>query len=114
MNWEIIKEKCPKLFRNGIVFACGPGWSDLLLDLCIKIEAILDRNPDNEMFSVQVKEKYGTLRFYMSIETDEISDLIEEAEALSSQTCERCGSPGELRGSKWMEVRCNQCYQERK
>jgi hypothetical protein len=70
-------------------------------------------NETIEIFAVQVKEKYGTLRFYMSCETDEITDLISDAEALSSQTCESCGEPAKMRGKFWLEVKCDKCYEER-
>ncbi len=62
------------------------------------------------MYAVQVKEKYGTLRFYMCCETLEITNLIEEAEALFLQTCENCGSPGKIRGNKWILVKCDDCF----
>jgi hypothetical protein len=67
-----------------------------------------------EMFAVQVKEKYGTLRFYMSASTDEINDLISDAEALSSQTCYVCGDNGKMRGETWYEVKCDKCYGDNK
>lgn len=46
------------------------------------------------IYVMQIKEKFGTLRFYLSEETDEMSKLIEEAEAKSAETCEVCGAPG--------------------
>lgn len=48
----------------------------------------------------QVKEKFGTLRFYMDYATDEMYKLIEEAEAKSAITCELCGAFGEPRTGK--------------
>lgn len=112
-RWDEIKNRCPKLYRNGIAFECGEGWADLILNLSIEIERILNEKPvNNEMFAIQVKEKYGTLRFYMSLETREISDLIEDAEAHSSQTCEVCGAFAKMRGTKWIETRCDKCYKE--
>lgn len=111
MDWDEIRAQCPKLYRNGMVFECGLGWADIIRDLSVKIEKILDENPDLfEVYAIQVKEKYGTLRFYMQSETDEIIDLIFEAEALSTQTCESCGRPAKMRGRRWMEVRCDKCY----
>ncbi len=58
----------------------------------------------------QVKEKYGGLRFYMTCGTDEIFDLIEEAEALSYKTCEECGEPGEERNTGWIRTLCDTCH----
>ena len=117
-KWEIIKEKCPKLYRNGISFDCGYGWYELLYNLSVKIESIIEDDekrypkPEIEMCATQVKEKYGTLRFYMTCETSAISELIEDAEALSSQVCEICGSPGKIRGYLWFRVVCDKCYKE--
>src|SRR5258706_6165078 len=121
-NWEILKQKCPKLYKEGILFECDLGWYDIVHDLSVKIEEILNDYAENnkvvddkeneiiEMFAVQVKEKYGTLRFYMSSETDEISDLIHETEALSSQTCESCGEFAKMLGTRWLQVKCNACF----
>jgi len=114
-NWEVIKSRCPRLYRKGIVFECGRGWSDIILDLSLQIEDILRKNhEESEMYAVQVKEKYGTLRFYMSSETDEIIDLISDTEALSSQTCESCGAPARMRGFRWVETKCDKCWESKK
>lgn len=121
-NWDILRNECPKLFKHGICFECAPGWYDIIRDVANKIERILEKDAEAyrviegeesaycEMYAVQIKEKYGTLRFYMSCETDEISELIRDAEVLSSQTCENCGNPGRMRGRYWYEVKCDECY----
>ena len=57
-----------------------------------------------------MKEKFGGLRFYMTCDTDEIFDLISEAEALSYKTCEECGKPGEERGGGWIHTLCDSCH----
>ena len=41
--------------------------------------------------AVQVKEKFGTLRFYVHSATDEHYALISMAERMSAHTCEVCG-----------------------
>ncbi len=121
-NWNIIKEKCPKLYKHGIVFECALGWYQIIYDLSIKIEKILEENAftchvpegeekeDYEMYAIQVKEKFGTLRFYMTTSTVEIDYLIGDAEAASCRTCEACGEPGKMRGVRWLEVKCDKCY----
>ena len=59
--------------------------------------------------AVQVKEKLGTLRFYMNSETKEMSELISKAESLSYKTCEYCGAPGKQREGGWIKTLCNNC-----
>lgn len=124
ITWDEIRQLCPKLYQNGVTFECGLGWTHIILDLSLKIEKILNENAerekipegeeiyDFEMFAIQVKEKHGTLRFYMSLTTDEIDRLIEEAEGKSEVTCEVCGKPGRIRGGFWVEVRCDQCFKK--
>jgi hypothetical protein len=93
----------------------GDGWFNIIWDLSSKLEPLIqkfiDENQDTELYpkASQVKEKYGGLRFYMTCGTDEIFDLIEEAEALSCETCEECGKPGEERGGGWIHTLCDDC-----
>ena len=53
---------------------------------------------DPRLFSAfQVKEKFGTLRFYMNRATKEINEVIAVAEARTETTCESCGGEGSLK-----------------
>jgi len=56
---------------------------------------------------VQIKEKFGTLRFYYEGGNDRVSTLVEFAETMSGCTCEECGSPGELRQGGWVRTLCD-------
>lgn len=63
----------------------------------------------NHPAATQVKEKFGTLRFYMNYTTKEIDDLINDAEHRSCVICESCGSAGTLCGREWVSVLCKEC-----
>lgn len=94
-------------------FECGDGWFDLLERLSARIEArALERRargtPETDLPEAeQVKEKYGTLRFYLARSDDDIDRWILEAEDESARTCELCGNPGELRGVSWYQTLCD-------
>ena len=60
----------------------------------------------------QVKEKFGTLRFYVHGGTTEMSNYIDFAEAMTAHVCEECGSPGKSRSGGWIKVMCNDCHQK--
>lgn len=62
--------------------------------------------------AAQVKEKFGTLRFYMTHQTEEMSDIIRTAEMKSAKTCEECGKPGKLKGHGWYSLRCSSCWKK--
>lgn len=100
-------------------FETGDGWFQLIYDLSAKLERLIvswkKGHADDPTFernwprASQVKEKYGTLRFYMSWGTDEMYDLIDHAEERSSHICEECGKPGECNEEGWIRCRCEDC-----
>lgn len=57
---------------------------------------------------VQVKEKFGTLRFYCGA-TEAIDKYVRLAERLSSVTCEDCGKLGKPNDSGWIRTQCDAC-----
>ena len=80
-------------------FEVGDGWKDLIWKASEKIEVEILKQPEDkrEFYKAsQVKEKFGTLRFYMTGETEAMSKVIEEAETTSGKTCEICVKPGEV------------------
>ena len=61
----------------------------------------------------QVKEKFGTLRFYYSGGDDYIHGMVSFAESLTGVTCESCGNVGERRGGGWVHTYCTPCEEAR-
>jgi hypothetical protein len=61
----------------------------------------------------QVKEKFGTLRFYYTGGDEYISGLVSMAESMSGVTCEECSAPAETRGPGWIRTICNPCEEAR-
>lgn len=104
-----LRDRFPQLFTEPCSIECFDGWEKLLTNLCQELQdCVVKHNLD--CYPSQIKEKYGTLRFYMSTETDEISSLIEGAEKLSHTTCEICGNPGKLtKNGSWLRTRCPSC-----
>ena len=75
---------------------------------------ILDRLYDIKPRSVhvlQVKEKFGGLRFYIGSADKEFFDAIDAAEEESYTICEECGQPGILREDLgWILTLCDEHY----
>jgi hypothetical protein len=59
-----------------------------------------------QVIATQVKEKFGTLRFYYSGGDETISGMLYMAESMTEVTCEVCGAPGKRNDSGWLSVRC--------
>jgi hypothetical protein len=110
---------------------CGSGWYNLIDTLCFQIQDHIDwRIKSNELIErnkkkypdynqtpcelipqvrvTQVKEKFGTLRFYYDGGDELISGLVTMAEAMSSRICETCGNPGKIRGRSWFYTACDE------
>jgi len=81
-------------------FQCGDGWVNILWRLCVDLEPMvmeLQAETGDRFEVVQVREKLGTLRFYVSHHSDAINERIAEAGKEASHTCEVCGQPGKQR-----------------
>lgn len=88
----------------------GDGWYKLLHEASTKLEKLILALPKEERQhyrASQVKEKYGTLCFYMTSQTEAMDEAIRAAEEASSRTCEVCGEPGVLRGPGWYHTSCD-------
>jgi hypothetical protein len=128
-------EKYPKIFanRNGDPketlmcwgFECGDGWYPIINTLCSEIQSRIDwnnKNVDNgygnykeikQVVAVQIKEKFGGLRFYYEGGDDHIHGMVRMAENWASTTCEICGNPGQTRHGFWIKTLCDEHEAER-
>lgn len=112
-RWTLrLKASFPELFQDISPwgFGCESGWEILLTQLCGRLDALALL----ELRVVQVKEKYGTLRFYVHGSTDEVQAMIRQAEAESAKTCEWCGAPGQMRESerRYFLTLCPPCFEK--
>jgi hypothetical protein len=122
-------------------FSIGDGWYDIIDTLCgmlsyraenskrrlkyamenpnakfnkpiSELEADVNKALEELPIIAQVKEKFGTLRFYVDGGTPEMHNYIEFAEAMTSRVCEVCGSPGKSRNDGWVRVLCDKHNRE--
>ena len=101
--------KSPKESNMAFGIECGDGWFNLLDTLCEEITAYLKGKKTPPVIATQIKEKYGTLRFYYIGGDDYIDTLVEAAEKLSEKICEECGKSGEIYDKGWVYCRCESC-----
>jgi len=91
------------------------GWFYIIEQLCYKIEQHIKTHPECRNFEVvQVKQKFGSLRFYTYGGDETIDKFVNIAEDEASKTCEICGKNGKTRNLSWIKVLCNKHYKERK
>lgn len=126
---KFFQDTFPELYYSGetrvksspaIGFGTQYGWFTVLYRLSTKLKPLAikhnELNPDSPFKIAQIKEKFGTLRFYVGQVDESVSKevilAIEQAVEESLVTCELCGLPGELRNTRWIKVLCDNCYKE--
>ncbi len=117
----------PRLLRKSVAhpsplqfrgIEAGDGWYEIICQLLSEIEAkSISTGISKRKWPrvLQIKEKFGTLRFYIDISAFDATDLelvrnmISAAETKSLEICEECGAPGTLYKNGWMYVKCPEC-----
>lgn len=121
-------ESFPKMFSRPFGgFAIGEGWWPIIRALCNNIQGHIDWHNEQaikygrgevieQVVVVQIKEKFGGLRFYYNGGDDVVSGMVRMAESWAGHTCERCGSPGERQGDHngwvWLKTLCHRHHQD--
>lgn len=90
---EKLQKDFPILFR-GRMISCDypPAWEAIIYDLCNDLEAVLrekekvSKEPGKLPYAIQVKEKFGGLRFYL--EWPDSTIMLNEQEAMSQRVYE--------------------------
>ena len=101
--WRIVFQKLNHLFR----------YQKRIYKFLNKFKRKLKKEnlPAPHVDIVQVKEKFGSLRFYINGGDDYIYGMIDLAENMSYRTCETCGSTKNIvqttRG--WISTICKEC-----
>lgn len=118
-----LKTEFPLLYRRLAYFECDDGWFNLIFDMSSKLEKLIKNQPnqildvnkidtdtyDQQMYIVQLKEKFALLRIYDQGFTKKMRQIIHQAEASSAYICEVCGKEGKLgRIGNWMKTLCEE------
>lgn len=110
MTWQ--EELNAKRLASGGWYGCiaPDGWKDIVLQADAMMAFI---DPDYKI--QQVKEKFGTLRFYyesskQGVELSILEAIATAAENDSATTCEECGKYGTLRDKRYyIQTLCDGC-----
>lgn len=109
IQYQDIEDKFPQLLKCGL--EVNEGWLPLIWDMCEQLLASREAlnvpiSEENPLYFVQIKEKFGTLRAYATMSTEEDEKIISMFEDMSQFVCDICGEPGRLRGQYWLYAAC--------
>lgn len=93
------------------------GWYNLFLQMCEDIKPVLEKHGLIDVFEFeQVKEKWGGLRCYYSLDfnhdnySEEIQDILYKYEYMAKLVCTRCGDIATYTAySGWISPYCDKC-----
>lgn len=104
-------EEAPEKFKLADILShVGPGWHRIIEE---GIVVLLKLGWTGGIY--QVKEKFGTLRFYWNnnIENPQLAHaadcVVYEMERQTGQYCEECGNSGTQYGGGWVLTLCKEC-----
>jgi hypothetical protein len=126
MTTEEIIAKYPKIFEDYVGnpgkvnwYGVPDGWLSIVDKLCGAIQNYIDNTTrysklgplkPEQVTCVQMKEKFGGLRFYTNGHDDIVEGMISMAEHMCNHTCQDCGSEQDLGvTSGWVSVLCRSC-----
>ena len=94
--------------------AVGDGWLDIVVEATAQLEAL-----DPGFKILQIKEKFGGLRYYYTptegantATRKAMEAVVMAAEGTCECTCETCGNSGEFRDGGWLRTLCDACEAE--
>jgi len=105
-----MEERFPKMLAGKYGgFAVGAGWWPMIETLCAVIQSHIDQSKGAcpQVVVEQIKEKFGSLRFYYQGGDDFVSGAVWLAESMSESMCEECGAPGKRTQGGWVRTLCD-------
>jgi hypothetical protein len=120
-----LAENYPKIFGKLGYTECSDGWYDIIDVLCWQIQNYVDHKIRNSQMTeeeqqnlqavaVQVKSKFGGLRFYVYGGDETIDGMIRMAEAMSYRVCEYCSNKARQQNNDgWIHTACSSCFDNR-
>ena len=112
---KIVSSSVPQTPYELFGIECGDGWRHLYQPIIDYINDYnKDKNDDEKIEILQIKEKFASLRFYCNFYTDELLKMIREAEEESQHTCEICGKhiDGPIVEHYWWYAECEDCHKK--
>jgi hypothetical protein len=116
------------IYPISLGISVGDGWYGLVEKVCKHLYKV--KNETGLQFeATQIKEKFGSLRFYVSDDnrlvkitpyqrskvSSDLIDFISSVEGESIKMCEICSSDGELKSTRgwWAKTLCDECHERR-
>ncbi len=128
MTLQELVQKYPKIFENyegnpyGVNWSAPTGWLPIIDNMCGAIQDYIDgvysfkdgvKITTPQLKCMQMKEKFGGLRFYTAGGDEATQGMIRMATYMCRQVCEECGTKENLGVTDgWISICCKSCYDQ--
>ena len=95
-------------FPAGHKKAFGEQWAK-------EVQAAINKMPINvqkDAYIMDIKEKWGQLRIFLSVCSEELEEVLQKYEKLSESVCMQCGKSKTRGFGGWFSYLCDDCEQE--
>lgn len=87
----------------------GTGWQEIWRDFVKKLK----EKTKGEVKIIDTKEKFGTLRVYLSSHSEDIDEMVRSLEKKSREVCIECGKPTKyVANDSWIVYLCEECAEK--
>lgn len=110
--WPGSPDEIPKYdYEYTVLDEMPDGWRIAFGEqMCQELKEALEKaNKLDDYYPVQIKEKFGSLRWYTNFDTEETNKIVSKYEDLSAKTCIKCGKPATQITTGWISPYCDDC-----
>lgn len=94
------------------------GWKNAFGEQWAKeVQEAINKMPINfqkDAYIMDIKEKWGQLRIFLSVCSEELEEVLQKYEKLSESVCMQCGKSKTRGFGGWFSYLCKDCEQELK
>lgn len=95
-------------FPSGWQKAFGEQWAQEVQEVIYKMPI----DAKESAYIMDIKEKWGQLRVFLSVCSEELEEVLKKYEKLSESVCFQCGKSKTEGFGGWFSYLCNDCEQE--
>lgn len=118
---KYLAETYKSIYPQPLWIECNEGWHTIIDELSKQVAQVAEQHPPVEgepcVSVVQIKEKFGGLRYYIDYhnmnddDIQKIEYIVRNAEMKTFAVCEDCGGDGQRVSPRryWMKTLCVQC-----
>lgn len=107
------KKKYKKIIKYTNLDRVPDGWRKAFgIRLCKELKKVIKEEKCKNIYFMDIKEKYGSLRFYTNIYNEKVEKILDKYDHISKYICIKCGKKATKISKGWISPFCDNCLKE--